>query len=255
MKKLSIIGCMVVVILSAWSSAKADDFKGFYAGFTSGGSIGRSHAQTNAADPAGFYFLPSDVTAIASTGSQHVNPTGFSGGVDVGYDMHVSKLIVGVEADYSLMSVSDSKTGTTVYPCCSPTTFTITQSVSSNWLFTARPRVGITMGHMLLFVTGGFAETHVRYNEHFTDTFDSATETAVARRNMPGWTVGGGVEYSVGRHFSVKEEYLYAAFGTLRTTSTNLMVGSPPAPSPQNVFTLSDNLHAHVVRAALNYRF
>lgn len=258
MRKLFVLGCLTVLVLSAGRSAKADDdFKGPYIGITFGDNVARSHARTSTVFSSTGYFAASSVPAIASTGAQHLNPEGFFGGGEVGYNFQFGKIFVGAEGDYSVMStMSDRKSGTAVYPCCAQTSFTITQTLATDWLLTARPRVGFAMNHMLVYLTGGLAETHVKYNEHFTDTFASANEIAVLKQNLAGWTMGGGFEYKFGLHLSAKAEYLYAGFGQVAVTSTNLTAFPPVRTSfPTNVFTHSDDMHMHIARIGINYRF
>ena len=76
------------------------------------------------------------------------------------------------------------------YPCCSPTTFRITQAVSTNWLMSVRPRIGFAMGRFMPYVTGGLAGTHIKYDESFTDNFANARQNASARRGRAGSILG-----------------------------------------------------------------
>src|SRR5437870_13556070 len=117
------------------------------------------------------------------------------------------------------MHLRSSQSTTAVYPCCSPTAFTVTQSIKTNWLLTARPRVGYATGHALLYATGGVAVTKLNYQEVFTDTFATARETGGSNKSKTGWVGGAGIEYQLtnNKHWSVKGEYLYADFG--RTTT------------------------------------
>ena len=158
------------------------------------------------------------------------------------------------------MRLDASQTGTGVYPCCAPSTFTVSQRVGSSWLFTARPRIGWTHGPVLIYTTGGLALTTIHYREAFTDTFPTppstpATESAKFDTMKTGWTGGGGLEFKVARHWSVKGEYLYNAFGRVSKTSTNLTAFSAATTFPTNVFTHSTDLRAHIIRAGINYRF
>jgi outer membrane immunogenic protein len=257
-KKVFAIGCLTVLALAAGSVAKADDFKGAYVGVTVGDSIARSDAQTTTVFSSTGYFAMSSVTAIGTSGAQRTTPSGFAGGGLVGYNFyHNGNVIMGVEADFTALKANDVKTVTTNYTCgaCTGTAFTITQQVSANWLLTARPRVGYLWGHALIYGTGGIAATHTDMHELFTDTFASAHESGVVARNVIGWTVGGGIEYPVVPHLSVRAECLYAAFGRGSTTSTNLTATSAPGSFPMNVFTNSNDFHTHIVRAGLTWRF
>ena len=145
-----------------------------------------------------------------------------------------------------------SATGSAIYPCCAPTGFTVNSSVSSDWLITLRPRVGIAANNWLVYVTGGLAVANLKGDFSFTDTFAGATESASISKTKAGWTVGVGTEYALMNGWSVKAEYLYVDLGSENTTSRNLVAG---APHPENVFSHSVDLRSNIVRGGLNYKF
>ena len=258
MKRFIVGICVLVVFLAATSfgQSKADDWKGFYAGANVGGVFGSSNARTTTVlDPAG-YFVASDIPQIAAAGKHDIGLDGFTGGVQLGYNSTAAKtFLIGVEVDFGGMNLESTKTDGAVYVCCAPASFSITQKVGSSWLFTARPRIGITHGKALVYGTGGLAVTNIHDRVLFTDNDFSALEGGGRNENKLGWTVGGGVEYQVKSHWSVKGEYLYAKFGRVSSTSTNLISTQPPGTFPTNVFTHSADLHANIIRAGLNYRF
>src|SRR5262249_38629717 len=121
------------------------------------------------------------------------------------------------------------------------------------------------------FVTGGAALTDLRGDFAFSDTFGNtadltrpsafpnAAESAFFSDTKTGYTIGGGVEAGLWGNWGGKVEYLYANFGTVSATSTNLTAFSPlllpQIAFPANVFTHSFDLKANIARAALNYRF
>jgi len=257
LKKFILSTCVLVFMLAAtgFSQNNSDDWKGFYVGANLGGAFGGSNARTTTIfDPAG-YFDPTSVPAINAAGDQHVDLTGFTGGGQIGYNARFAKtLLFGVEADFGSLNLNNSKTTTAEYPCCSGSFFTVNQSVNTGWMFTARPRVGVTFGKALIYGTGGLAVTNIHYNALFTDTFDNALEFGGSSENKTGWTAGGGVEFKLASHWSAKGEYLYAGFGDVSNASTNLTT-TTFGPSPENVFTHKADLHANVVRVGLNYRF
>ena len=157
------------------------------------------------------------------------------------------------------MNLSGSTTVTAVYPCCAPTTYTVTQTTKTNWVFTARPRAGVVVGHVMGYVTAGGALTSVKYTGLLTDTFAAANENAALEEMRAGYVVGGGGEGRISHHWSVKGEYLYAGFGQATVPSANL-TATFPLPTgtrafPSNFFTHSVELRAHIVRAGINYRF
>jgi outer membrane immunogenic protein len=260
--KRAILGICVLVTcmtVASFGQSKAEDWKGFYAGANVGGAFGGSNARTTTVfDPAG-YFASDSVDAIAAAGKQDVGLDGFTGGVQIGYNATAGKtFMIGGEFDFGGLNLESTKTSGADYPCCAPTAFKITQKVSSAWLLTARPRIGITHGKALIYGTGGLAVTNIHDRVLFTDTFANALEGGGGNENKAGWVAGAGIEYQVKSHWSVKGEYLYAEFGKVSATSTNLIAtasGGAATSFPTNVFTHSADLHANIIRAGLNYRF
>jgi outer membrane immunogenic protein len=250
--------CAVVFALFAGVPAHAGDFKGFYFGFNGGAARTDTKAQTTTIFSPTGYFATTSVPAIATAGKQNVTGTGFTGGGQAGYNFQLGSFVLGFEADFGGMSLVASKSTTAIYPCCVTTGFTVTQSASTNWLVTARPRIGFTKGPVLVYGTGGVAMTNINYHALFADTFASARESGVVNTsNQNGWIAGGGAEFRLSHNWSVKGEYLHASFGSAAsTTSTNLTAFNPPIAFPSNVFTHTfGDLSANIYRTGLNFRF
>jgi len=227
---------------------------GFYVGGYLGGNWGRATANTSTVFSPTGYFAATSVTTISTVGRQNLNPGGFNGGGEAGYNYQTGHFVVGAEADFGWMTGSKTQSSTAPYPCCPTTNFTVTQSAKTNWVFTGRGRAGYATGNFLVYATGGVAFTDLNYTALFTDTFASALETGSIKKTRTGWTAGGGAEYKFGKHWSAKGEYLFADFGRATTTSTNLT--APATTSwPTNVFTHSIYLKEHLLRFGLNYHF
>jgi outer membrane immunogenic protein len=231
---------------------------GFYIGADAGGFKGGSNAYTSTVFSGTGYFAMSSIPAIAAVGNQPLSPRGFTGSGTVGYNFQRGHWLVGFEGDFGVLRANDDFTGSTTYPCCAPTSFTITQKVSSDWLLTVRPRVGVTHGPLLVYGTAGLAMTNFNYKENFIDTFATAHESASMSGTLTGWTGGGGAELKIGsgNHWSLKAEYLWIEFGSgLKTTSTNLTAFTPPIAFPTNVFSHQADLNGSLARGGINYRF
>jgi outer membrane immunogenic protein len=231
------------------------NWTGFYIGGNVGGAWGNFDPTTSTVfSPVG-YFAASSVLAINAAGIQSSKPSGVTGGFEAGYNWQSSNYVFGVEGDIEALSLSNSVSSGAVYPCCAPTAFTVTSNVSTTWLATVRGRLGYAVNNWLFFVTGGVAFTDLRGNFAFSDTFANAAESASFSDTKTGYTIGGGVEAGLWGNWSVKGEYLYANFGTLSATSTNLAAFTPVIAFPTNPFTHSFDLKANIARVALNYRF
>jgi outer membrane immunogenic protein len=247
--------CLLVFALAAFGSANAQDFQGIYVGAYAGGNPSHSDAHTfTVFSPTG-YFATTSPPAIATVGNQKIDPSGFSGGGTFGFNLQHHAFVYGAEMDFGSMSMSSSATGTATYPCCAPTAFTVTQTVSTDWLFTGRGRIGVAVSKVLFYGTGGLAATNLNYKALFTDTFATAHENASIEQKRKGWIAGGGVELRLTKHWSVKGEFLHADFGQEQVTSTNLTAFTPPIPFPSNIFTHNADLTSNIFRGGLNFRF
>jgi outer membrane immunogenic protein len=247
--------CVLAFVLAAFGAANAQNFNGFYIGGYAGGNPSTSDAHTTTVFSPTGYFAASSVPAIATVGNQTIKPNSFSGGGTVGFNLQHNAFVFGVEADFGSMSMNSSKIGTATYPCCAPTAFTVTQTVKTSWLITVRPRLGFVAGPVLFYGTGGLATTSFNYQEVFTDTFATAHENGGVDNTRNGWTGGGGAEIKVGKQWSVKGEYLFADFGQVTTTSTNLTAFTPPIAFPTNVFTHKADLSSNIFRFGINFHF
>ena len=212
-----------------------------------GGAFGSSDEATTAGT--GGYFAATSITSIAANGTASLKPTGFTGGVGAGFNQQTGDWVVGVEADIDALTLNKSTGVTVTYPCCSPSSYTITQGVKTSWLFTARPRVGWTSGGTLIYATGGVAVTDFHYTAMFSDTYNPVTENGSKTSTKTGWTLGGGVEAQIDPKWSLKAEYLYADFGKVNSTAPLV-----PAVSSQ-VMNHTAKLNTSIVRFGLNMRF
>jgi outer membrane immunogenic protein len=244
----------MVLILLAANAAVAEDFKGAYIGGVIGGASSRVSARTTVVTP-GSYFATSSVTAINAVGAQSLDQNIFTGGVEGGYMWRNGDIIFGLEGDFSSFRLDNRATVSAPYPCCAGTGFTLSQWVYTDYLITARGRIGWVHGRALYYVTSGLAATNLNpYGAGFTDSFSLATdEHAAVNEWMHGWTVGAGVEVKATRHLSLKGEYLYADFGDTGVTSTNLQAGG--VLFPDSPFVHKTNMRAHIYRGGVNYWF
>jgi outer membrane immunogenic protein len=240
---------------AAQTSSSTLMWAGFYAGGIIGGGFAKSDATTSTVFSPTGYFAQTSVTAIATEGVQALEPKKAPFGAAAGYDVQSGNIVFGGMFDFSSLGLSQSLASTAVYPCCAPTTFTVTQSVETNWLITARGRGGYAIGNLLVFGTVGLAWTDLNYQAVFTDTFATAQENGGVDATQNALVWGFGAEYRGSPRWSVKGEWLRADFGDVTATSTNLTAFTPPIAFPANVFTHSATLKMNAIRGALSIRF
>ncbi len=226
------------------------DWTGFYVGATAGAAWGQYTPRTSTVSDG--YIGPRGAAAIAAAGMQTVNPTGFVAGLAGGYNWQIGKALIGLEADLQAVDLEGATgSGAIPYPAKSGA-FTVTSYGSTDWLFTARPRLGWVMpNHWLLYATGGLALTQLHSNFSFVDShqvFESGNVNAL----KAGYAVGGGVEAPLTDRLSVKAEYLFVDFGN---TGGSVTANSLAPFFPNQTFTHSVGLRADIFRAGLNYRF
>ncbi|MET0630811.1 MAG: outer membrane beta-barrel protein [Xanthobacteraceae bacterium] len=286
MKWLSRIGIALVAMAAAGSAGAADlavrpapapykapppvvvaaySWSGFYVGVNAGGAWGKfDPITTTVFSPIG-YFEDTGVPAVNAVGVQTINPSAFTGGVQAGFNWQAGSFVGGVEVDFNSFRLSGSATGTGVYPCCAPAGFTVTSAVSTDWLFTARGRLGFAANNWLFYVTGGLAVTNLKGDFSFTDNCGdvaicngpggpNAAEAASLSKTKLGYAVGGGVEAGLWSNWSLKAEYLYVRFSS---ESVAGLITTPALVffSNNNPFTHTIDLRAHIARLGLNYRF
>jgi outer membrane immunogenic protein len=232
---------------NAWSAGHL--WTGGYFGANAGGGIGRAGVRTSVESP-GAYFMPQDIAQIGDAGRQTAASGLWTGGAQAGFNLQTGAIVYGLEADLDGFGMTASRTVSAMYDSSPGTAFTLEQSVRTDWLFTARPRIGVAASDFLLYATAGVAATRIKYSEKFTDTFNPALATESVAKTRLGWVAGAGCEYALSDRWSLKGEYLYADFGRF---SDGSMLQIPAGLGDR--FDHSIGLRVHLVRLGVNYRF
>jgi outer membrane immunogenic protein len=163
--------------------------------------------------------------------------SGGLGGVTVGYNAQMGKLVAGVEADWSWGSVDGSSPSTPGFNCLGSCATEVTS------IGTVRGRLGYAFGNLLPYVTAGAAFT--TYNASIGGPIVVAEDTTT----KTSFTAGGGLEFAFSRHWSGKVEYLYISRLGDFAYDSGVACGAPPG----NCFSRTDRIDT--VRLGLNYRF
>jgi outer membrane immunogenic protein len=223
----------------------AYNWTGCYIGANAGGAWGRSNVSETITAAGGAFTDPNHL-AVNAADSPTLNPNGFTGGGQTGCNWQTGKFVLGLETDFDYFGLSGSQTATGTFPIGGGT-FTVTNSVKTNWLFTARPRLGYAIDTWLPYITGGLAVTQIKYATTYADVTGN-TEAAGQSSTRTGWTIGGGLEHVFSQNWTAKIEYLYANFGSTATSG-------PVLPSNGQTFNHNVSLTSQIVRAGINYKF
>ena len=194
---------------------------------------------------------------VAAAGASRIRASGFTGGAQVGYNFQINRAVLGFEVDFGALDLSGPSSGTFLYSGLVNHPFSLTTAVRTNWLLTARPRVGYVFDRTLVYATGGIAVTNLNFDQNFQDLpplcnpVPACSETASRRSTRVGYALGAGLEYALRDNWTAKGEYLYLNFGS---TNVSGLLGTPVVGSGTATFNNSVQLDAHVFRFGANYR-
>lgn len=280
MKKILIAGAALAALmgtpaLAADMPVKAPVYKapppavyswtGFYLGVDGGGEWGRSNTNSPIANsgPCPTCYIASVITDINNQAVQRVNSSGGNFGVEAGYNFKINpSAVAGVEVDFGAFNLRGSNTTSapfTGFPVpAGGVAPSYTNSISTNWLLTARGRLGfLPTPNLLVYGTGGVAFTDLHYSHTFVEGVfpgtSSGTEAASVKTDKAGYAVGAGFEYAMPANWSVKAEYLYLGFGSIATAPTPVIFPGPVVGG--SVFSHSADLSVNVFRVGVNYHF
>lgn len=182
------------------------DWTGFYVG---------GHVGYGSIDLKGV-FDKGDGTDFHDTGSGRfdLDDDGFLGGAQIGYNVQIDRLVLGIEGDFSFTDWSDD---------VQSRGRNREVSFDTDYFATLRARAGYAVDNILLFATAGVAWTDTEFRAR-TD-FGPVNQKGDVKLNDVGFVFGGGGEYALDENWSIKAEALYAIFNDKERTS-NLTNGS-----------------------------
>lgn len=237
------------------SPAMAQDqstWNGFYIGANIGGTWGDTSMRTTTSPGTSTSPISSvDAAAINGISGGGSSKGGFTGGVEGGYNWVSTPWLFGVETDWEAFDVSehnDHRTVNSALLISPPITYTINQHVSTDWLWTLRPRVGYVSGPWLVYATGGLAVSDVKHTFDYADNRSPGGLAHLSKSDTKtGWTAGLGGAYAFSPNWSVKGEWLYVDLGNVHGTA-----------STADGFASFDSeakVRANLLRVGVDYKF
>jgi outer membrane immunogenic protein len=185
----------------------------------------------------------------------------FTGGGQIGYNQQLNgNWVAGFEADIQYLGASTSAANTFVASLPPQPATTLTNSFSSKtpWFGTVRARVGTTAlnPNLLLYVTGGLAFGSEQFTGLVNAVGPIGSEIFPFSRSqfLGGYAVGGGGEWAISSHWSIKAEYLFVQLGlTDQQVRTTIVNASDLSTDAVTLSAKHDDIS--VARVGLNYRF
>jgi len=202
-------------------TAYAANWTGFYLGGQAGYGWGDNHGAYNFGTPDG----------VVASGALKRDAQGVIFGAHAGYNQQLeSDLVLGVEA--SLDGTTLIKRESLAASDLSGNQAALTSMVQSDIQGSLRGRAGYAFGRLLPYVTGGLAIGHFGTQSDFAAgsgpnfAYDGYATHGLQWTTRLGWTVGGGAEWAVSDHWSIRGEYRYSEFGTVSDTPTVALPGT-----------------------------
>jgi len=251
----TLLACISTTSLAADMAMKAPQpaayqWSGCYVGANVGGGASGSNFDT-AVGP-GTHLLGGDPAIVAASGSGAHGADGWIAGGQLGCNWQSGQFVAGLEGDFDYFRSNPWFTNGTNTLSDGVTPFTITQSATTDYLATIRPRIGIAADRNFAYLTGGVAFTHVSYLESYSDgAVPVGIGTAAASKSLVGWVAGAGWENALTDHWIFRAEYLYAGF----SSSVNAVGAITDGAGGVNTLRGSSDLTVQILRAGVNYKF
>jgi outer membrane immunogenic protein len=236
------------------------NWSGFYVGVNAGDEWGTSDPSTSIAAPGPFFgpgcFPPLsncvvNTIDVQNAGAQKTHTHGFTGGAQAGYNLQSGSIVYGVEADFQSFRAIGSSTKT-VNDVSGNGTVTVGSSISTEWLFTLRPRAGVVVNNNWLFyVTGGLAVSKLNSSWTYADTTFGDANAGSFSKVETGWTAGAGVEAMLPQNWIIGAEYLFVDLGNVSATIPTV-ISTDTAP---DFINHSADLKSNIVRLRLSKHF
>jgi outer membrane immunogenic protein len=234
LKKLFLAGVAMAFMGSAALAADIEappaayDWSGFYIG----GHLGYGEANYSGE------FDEPDAPDSTDPQPDDLDLNGIAGGLQAGWNWQMDSLVLGVEGDVTFTDWSDKIRNDT----------NSAESINGevNLLATLRLRAGFAVDNLLLYVTGGGAIADATYNAN--DTQECCGSDNHVDFNDIGYVVGGGAEWGLDEHWTIRAEALYYGFND--EEDAGHLTGDSG--------TFDDNVEfkdAWVVRGGVNFRF
>src|SRR5262249_47446569 len=226
-----------------WSGCYIGGGGGYSSGtsthFTTAGSALRTGAAFGTPLPAGANITDS------------FNLSGFIGTGELGCNWQWGAWVFGAEGDGSATNKEGQAFELPLVPFAGAGRAGWISQTQERWLVTARARLGLTNfwwfgPNTMVYVTGGGAWAKIDTSEFLSGVV--INKSLQESNTRGGWTVGGGLEYSLGYGWSAKSEVLYVKVDNFTTFTTGPF--NTAIVSPREV-----KLEDYIWRAGLNYKF
>jgi opacity protein-like surface antigen len=206
----------------------AIDWTGFYAGGQAGYAYGDNHGAYS-------YEIPGFNGVLNPSGALIGEAQGVIFGAHAGYNLEIDKWVVGLEGAVDGTSLNRRNTFGVQDPAINNGAGALHTFIQSEIQGALRGRAGYAFGRFLPYFAGGVAIGEFSFQSQLAgldldaagnQLFSYATKGLQSTTRF-GWTAGGGAEWAVNNHWSVRGEYRFSDFGKyLDTPTTTAILGA-----------------------------
>jgi len=252
------------------------NWTGFYIGGNVGGGWGHRDVDFSANDPSARASIgPNQPAPLSPPASVAFDVSGAVGGAQIGYNIQVNpRWLVGLEADIDAADIKGAGLSTGVHAATIPYTLPIDEHVK--WFGTVRGRLGfLPAPNLLAYVTGGFAYGRIDHSGSWSNNSagffilnipagggpstvcgPGVCWAGSSSNTVSGWTVGGGLEYALWQHWTIRAEYLYLSLDNKPLTQTQIPTSPLPAGGTPSTFNSNySRANLNIARVGLSYKF
>jgi outer membrane immunogenic protein len=187
-------------------------------GFYLGGSIGAARLNATGTSTFQQFENGSVCNEGESVSACSTATTGFTAGVQAGYDWQSRYFVYGVVADWTWTGLKHTVTN----QCCHGSS-TPSFTAKVDWLATFRGRMGLAVDDTLVYITGGLALAELKSSNSFQGGFFTIPSFGL-NTVKAGWVAGAGVEHKLNQNWSVFGEFLYYDLGRASASGTGSTV-------------------------------
>ncbi len=237
----------------------AFDWNGFYVGVY-GGAAWMDQATTP--DPCNTTFGLACVVGVSgnfvsstfpfATNSVYDMNASFNGGVRIGYNWQPTPYtLLGLENDFGYLHLKGSDVmNLPGFPFGTE----VATTKLGDWYDAYTARVGAVDGHAMLYLKGGGVTARYSTGVVFTSVPGiPLTLNTTTTKDLSGWAAGGGIEYGIDMHWSVRAEYLVLGLARNVTSCGTVVAGGVVLPG--SFCTVTHTPDVQTITVGLNYRF
>jgi outer membrane immunogenic protein len=228
------------------------DWTGFYIGAYAGAAW---MDQATTSDPCAVALI--GVCHITGLGNYNALPaqtydmnSSFVGGGTIGYNWQPTPYtLIGLENDIGYLHLKGS-----IVSNAPPIGIgdTVMSTKLGDWYDAYTARIGAVDGHALFYVKAGGVS--VKYTTGVVDTNPiGATINTNTSKTLTGWAAGGGIEYGIDMHWSLKGEYQVLGVSRNVTNCGTAFAGGTV--SLGSFCSVTHTPDVQMITVGLNYRF